>query len=339
MSDTPTKPATLRDVARLAGVSYQTVSRYINNHPNISSKARTAVQKAIEELNFKPNKMAQALNTGRSRTIQIVTFDLDYYTYLLSGLMYTSRDLGYQTAFSAVLDAQSQPELDSLLDSLAGRPIDGFVWLALLQNHTSEQLARICGDIPFVIIGANPGAETPSVVVDQAYGVQIALQHLTKLGHRKIAEISGWLASYDGNARHQAYLKFIADHDLPGPNWVEGRFGWESGYNGVMQMHAQGVEFTALLCGNDKTATGAIFALNELGLRVPQDVSVVGFDDMPGVAFHFPPLTTVRQDFGLLGAQAIEYLITMIDNPDAPVHQRVLYPQLIVRSSTGKAPA
>ncbi len=335
MNEPLIKPATLRDVARLAGVSYQTVSRYINNHPNISSKSRLAVQKAIEELNFKPNRLAQALNTGRSRTLQIITFDLDYYKYLLSGLLQTSSRLGYQTAFSAILDPSSDDELDHLMNNLAGRAIDGFIWLALLQSHTSEQLAQLCGDIPFVIIGANPGVESPSVVMDQGYGVQMALQHLCNLGHRKIAEISGWLDSFDGISRHTAYLEFMNRNQLPAC-WVPGLFSFEDGYQGVKQLMAQGAEFTALLCGNDKTAIGAIYALHELGLRVPQDVSVIGYDDTPGMDYHLPPLTTIRQDFQTLGQQAVEYLVTMLENPGTPVRQRVLYPQLVVRGSTGK---
>lgn len=335
-SNSLSKPATLRDVARLAGVSYQTVSRFINNHPNVSAKARASIQKAVDELNFKPNKSAQALNTGRSRTLQIITFDLDYYTFLLPGLMLTSRQLGYQTAFAAALDLSNHTELDQLRDRLSGRAIDGFIWLSLLQNFTTEDLTGVCGRSPFVIIGANPGTDSPSVIMDQAYGAQLALQHLHNLGHRKIAEITGWLETYDGASRHQAYLRFMEENRLH-PEWVEGIFGWENGYQGTKQLLAKGGGFTALFCGNDKTAQGAILALHEAGLRVPQDVSVVGFDDMPGTAYQIPPLTTVRQDFNMLGQQAVEYLITLIENPGTPVHQRILYPQLIVRSSTAKA--
>lgn len=337
MTDTNSKPATLRDVAQLAGVSYQTVSRYINDHPNVSPKARQAIQKAIAELNFRPNKMAQALNTGRSKTLQIISFDLDYFTYLLPGLIKTSHELEYQTGLAIVIDASSDAELNAVMDNLSGRAIDGFIWLALLQSHTAEHLSKICGNTPYVIIGANPGPETPSVVIDQAYGVQVAMQHLYNLGHRRIAEISGWVQSYDGHARHQAYLQFIKDNHLPDPIWTEGGFGFESGYQGVKQLLQQHEKFTALMCGNDKTAIGAIAALHEMGLRVPQDVSVVGFDDVASSAYSFPPLTSVRQDFDTLSKQAMEYLVSMIENPGTPVHQRVLYPQLVVRNSTMRA--
>ncbi len=192
----------------------------------------------------------------------------------------------------------------------------------------------MCRGTPYVQIGADPGAMTPSVVFDQRYGTQLAVQHLLDLGHRRIAEISGPLNLSDARVRHETCLELMRANGLePGP-FAEGSFVLPGGYECTNRLLDRGDPFTALFCGNDQMALGALRALNERGLRVPEDISLVGFDDDNYAGYLTPPLTTVRQDFSALGQQSIEYLVALVNDPQTPVHQRVMCPQLIIRQST-----
>jgi LacI family transcriptional regulator len=331
MSGIPkTKRPTLRDVAREADVSYQTVSRVINENANVSAETRARVQKAIKALGFRPNRAAQILQTERSNTIEVVLFNAGFNLFLYE-MARATQQLGYHFSVSAI----AEKEFETTLESAAARFVDGIVILAdapLVQDY--ETLMALTDGIPFVQIGAKMGANLPSVIYDQAKGARLATQHLIDSGHRHIAEISGPLHNYDGYDRHTSWLATLKENGLtPGPS-IEGNFSIESGYRSMCQLLDQPSSFTAAFIGNDSMTIGAHTALRERGLRVPDDVSLVGFDDVAEAAHFVPGLTTVRQDFQLLGRMAIEYLIDLIDTPDTAIHQRVLQPKLIVRGST-----
>jgi DNA-binding LacI/PurR family transcriptional regulator len=195
-------------------------------------------------------------------------------------------------------------------------------------------LIQLTDGVPFVQIGARLGAAIPSVIYDQAQGARLATQHLIDLGHRQIAEISGPLLNYDAHDRHAGWLKTLEDCGLTPGASVEGNFNIEGGYRAMSRLLDQGAEFTAVFIGNDSMAMGAHTALREQGLRVPDDVSIVSFDDIPEAAHFVPGLTTVQQDFDRMGRLATEFLVSLIKSPDTPVHQRVLQPKLVVREST-----
>jgi len=178
----------------------------------------------------------------------------------------------------------------------------------------------------------------PSVVFDQWNGARLAVNHLIDLGHREIAEISGPLDHFDAAMRHRAWEVFLGNNGLEPALTAAGDFAVRSGYVCAKQILAQKRPFTALFVGNDTMALGALRALHEAGLRVPQDVSVVGFDDIAIAAYFDPPLTTMRQDFEALGRESIEYLVSRIGNPDVTIQQRVLYPELVIRKSTQENP-
>jgi LacI family transcriptional regulator len=324
---------TLYDVAARAAVSYQTVSRVINNSTHVAPETRERVLQAIEALDYRPNEAARSLNTRRSQVLQIITFDIAH-NQTVKAMLYTAKQLGYEMAFTAVWDLSSDKEIREQLDGLAARLIDGVVMITPTFDFSYEELVKFCRGIPAVLVGTGPAARAPAVMIDQRYGTNLALQHLLQLGHTRIVEVSGDFRFYDARARHDAYCDFMRAHGLkPGPS-VEGNFWAEGGYDGVRQLVRQGAHFTAVFCANDETAMGALLALEEHGLRVPEVVSVVGFDDIRTAAFVRPPLTTVQQDFYAMGKEAVEYLVSMIRNPGTTVHQRVLYPRLIVRRST-----
>lgn len=327
----PKRP-TLRDVAREAGVSYQTVSRVINDNAHVAPETRDRVLQVIETLGFRPNRAAQILQTERSHTLEVV---MPYFGFnrVLYDMARAANQLGYHFVISAI----SSEEFPKTLLTARSRLIDGLVLIPMIPfNDNYDELIEMTDGLPFVQIGAKLGANLPSVIYDQARGARLATQHLIDLGHRKIAEISGPLLNYDGCDRHEGWRATLEDNGIePGPS-VEGDFTIDGGYAAMRQLLDSGAEFTAVVIGNDSMAFGAQTALRESGIRVPDDVSVVGFDDLPESAHFVPALTTIRQDFTVLGRLAIEYLISMIENPETPVHQRVLLPKLILRDSTRK---
>ena len=190
------------------------------------------------------------------------------------------------------------------------------------------------GNIPFIQIDTKPQPGIASVAIEQVYGSKLAVEHLIELGHRQIAEISGPMNWYDAIMRHQSWVDTIEQHGLFSEMSVEGNWSSQSGYEAVRSLLRRGAKFTGLVVANDQMALGAIAALDEHGLRIPEDVSVVGFDDIPESAYFLPALTTVHQNFEALGEQSVDYLVALIKNPETPIHQRVLYPELIIRKST-----
>jgi LacI family transcriptional regulator len=172
-------------------------------------------------------------------------------------------------------------------------------------------------------------------MIDQYYGSQLATQHLLDLGHRQIAEICAPLNYHEALSRHTAFIDILKTGGLSPADSVEAA-EWmpQDGYQAANQLLDHGRHFSGLIISNDYLALGAMLALNERGLRVPEDVSIVGFDDAPGSAYYMPPLTTIRQDYEALGTESIHYLVELINNQETSIHQRVLMPELIVRQST-----
>ncbi len=325
-----TKRPTVYDVAREAGVSYQTVSRVINNKAHVSEVTRTRVLDAIKTLDFRPNRAAQLLQTERSNTIEVVLFYFGFNLFLYE-MARSAQRLGYHFSISAI----TEQEFNRTLESARSRFVDGLIIVPMApiaENY--EELKRLTDGIPFVQVGANLGTDFPSVSYDQTHGAHLAAQHLINVGHRHIAEVSGPLQNHDAYDRHISWLDTLRDNGLRPGTSVEADFTIEGGYRAMSHLLDEDADFTAVFIGNDSMAIGAHSALRERGLRVPDDVSMVSFDDIPEAAHFVPKLTTVRQDFNLLGQMAIEYIVSMIDNPDIPVHQRILQPKLVIREST-----
>ena len=342
MPDAQTKRPTLNDVARLAGVSYQTVSRVINNHPNVARRTRDRVVAAIRSLDYRPNQAAQVLATGRSHTLQLLTYDLEYYEPL-SKMVHAAKQLGYaMTVAEFRYDVEKIPLLEAL-ESLSTRMIDGVVIITPYTVPTFDEMQEASQALPLVVTGTKMGAQVPSVVFDQRAGTELALNHILSLGHRQIAEISGpreahpgrnYCGHWDAVIRHQTLQDQLAAHGLTPGSSVQGDFSIEGGYRAAQALLTHKNPFTAIVVGNDRMALGALRALREHSIRVPDDVSVVGYDDMSEAAYFDPPLTTVRQDLTLLCRESVQYLIAMIDDHATSIHQRVLYPELVVREST-----
>lgn len=329
------KRVTLQDVARAAGVSSQTVSRVVNNHRYVSEETRRRVEQAIRKLNYRPNYAARSLATRRSSTLGILSIDINFYgpAQMVTHIEATAKKRGYNVNLTMVSE-MSTGEIYDAIESLGNRSVDGLLFIMPVLGVGHADLQEICCDVPFVQIDIELGAHVPSVVIDQRYGSQLVTQHLIDRGHRAISEISGPLNWYGAQARHESWYETLRRAGLePGPS-VQGNWTAQGGYEAAHKLLDTGTPFSALVVGNDQMALGAMRALRERGRRIPDDVSVVGFDDVPEACYFEPPLTTVRQNFAALGEQSVEYLVALIDNPNTPLHQRVLYPQLIERQST-----
>lgn len=333
MAPAQSKRPTLHDVADVANVSYQTVSRVINHHPNVAETTRKRVLRAIRKLNYRPNQAAKTLATGRSHIIQLVTYDLRY-NDPLPPMLHWAKQHGYTMIISEIKPTEPKESIQEMLEDLVSRMIDGLVVFTPYPSISHQDVLSVCQGCPTVFAGIGLGVNAPSVVYDQQYGTRLAIEHLLELGHRHIAEIMGPQNHHDAQTRHETYLTVIEEHDIPPGPSVQGNFRPPSGYQAVYHLQEARQPYSAILAANDRMAMGALSALRELGLRVPEDVSVIGYDDMLEAAYFTPPLTTIRQDLDLLAQQSIEYLVSIIENPDTPVQQRVLYPELIVRKTT-----
>jgi DNA-binding LacI/PurR family transcriptional regulator len=329
------KKPTLEDVARCADVSYQTVSRVINDQPSVAEATRLRVQRAIEKLDYRPNRTARSLVTRRSNAVGIVSFGAAYYgpTQMLVHIETALKGRGYSLTFTTV-DGRSLAAMRHAIGAFTSQNYDGIVMITPVSGFDVASVVALCGDTPFVMIDVDPRERVHSVAIAQAHGATLAAEHLITLGHQTFCEISGPLVWHDARLRHESWLAAVgAAGFTPGPS-LESDWTAAGGFAATRQLLDMGVTFTALSVGNDQMALGAIRALRDAGLRVPEDVSVVGFDDVPEAAYFDPPLTTVRQDFVALGEQTVEYLVALIAAPGVAPHQRVLYPQFVVRSST-----
>jgi DNA-binding LacI/PurR family transcriptional regulator len=325
------------DVARRAGVSYQTVSRVINEHASVAPATRARVLEAIRELEYLPNAAARNLVTRRSRTAGIVSFGTTYYgpSQMLANIEASFRERAYGLTL-ATLTELGLAELRSAVRQLRSRSVDGIVIIAPMLRVDGDEVQRLCGHVPFVMVDIALGGELPSVLIDQRYGGMLATRHLLELGHREIAEITGPLDWSGAQLRHQGTLAVLGEARLAPVSTVAGDWSAASGHWAAGRLLEAGAPFTALVASNDQMALGAMRALRERGLRIPQDISIVGFDDVPESAYFEPPLTTVRQDFASLGRESAAYLIDLIEERALPLRQRVLSPELIARCSTGQ---
>jgi LacI family transcriptional regulator len=336
MSPEANSKVTMQDVAKLCGVSYQTVSRVVNNSPEVSEKTRRLVLKAIKDLGYHPNQLARSLKTHRSSLLAVITFGVETFIprELIIALGRASIEHGYSLIFTDIPRDDPEQE-DRLYAQLSSGLCDGAILTAPVESSLFEKISAEPPLLPIIQIRNERGSSAPSVIIDQYFGSQLATQHLLDLGHRRIAEICAPLGYHEALSRHTAFNDTLRACGLSPADIVEAA-EWmpHDGYKAANQLLDRGSHFSGLIVSNDYLALGAILALNEHGLRIPEDISIVGFDDAPESAYYMPPLTTVRQDYEALGTESIHYLVEIINSHETSTQQRVLIPQLIVRQST-----
>ncbi|MET0819734.1 MAG: LacI family DNA-binding transcriptional regulator [Aeromicrobium sp.] len=322
----------MADVAQLAGVSHQTVSRVINGLPNVQPATRARVEAAIAELGYRPNTAARALVTRRSSTIGIISTETGLYgpTSIQRTVEEAAREAGY-FAGSVSLREITSTGLTGAIDHLLRQSVEGIVMIAA-QHEALDVIGRHDPGVPLVVVEGDLSRRPSAVGVDQHRGAHEATQHLLDLGHTHIAHISGPENWTEAEARRQGWHDAITEAGLePGPLLV-GDWTAERGYLLGARI-ARTTEVTAVFSANDQMAIGLLRSLHEAGVRVPDDVSVVGFDDSPESGYLIPPLTTVRQNFAEVGRRAIAVLHAAISGEDEDL-ERLIAPELVVRTST-----
>ena len=322
------------DVAARAGVSHQTVSRVLNGFAGIRPETRDRVEAAIADLGYRPNKAARALVTSRTRAIGVLapaTTDFGP-TSSLHAIERAVRDAGYHPLITSTpVEAEAvRASLEFLLD----QSIEALVVIAPYRVVLDE-LRELHGELPIVALQtgefADARADASTVGIDQVAGARLAVRHLLELGHRDIQQLAGPDAFIEAAVRRRAVDEELSVHGIPKLPTLTGDWSADSGYAaGALVDRAA----TAIVCGNDQMALGLVHALTDLGRRVPQDVSVVGFDDIPESAHSLPPLTTVHQDFEEVGRRAVRALVGRLEGRDADGPSVAVTPELVVRQST-----
>jgi DNA-binding LacI/PurR family transcriptional regulator len=323
----------MSDVARLAGVSHQTVSRVINGSPHVRPETRNKVETAMRELDYRPNRVARALVTGRSHTLGVVSFDTTLYgpASTLLGIERAAHEAGY-FIIVASLKALNRSSVADAVDRLRRHGVDGVLVISAVQD-AADALLNPPNDIPLVAVEAGPDEAVPVIEVDQYAGAALATRHLLELGHRTVWHIAGPPEFLESNQRLAGWRDTLEGAAAEPPPHLIGDWSARAGYE-LGQRLARTRELTAVFVANDQMALGVLRAMQEAGRRVPEDVSVVGFDDIPESAYLMPPLTTVRQDFDELGARALQLLLQMIDHGEGRQPQPRVPPRLVIRGST-----
>ncbi len=327
------RPPVMTDVAQLAGVSHQTVSRVLNDHPNVRPQTREVVLAAITELGYRPNAAARTLVTRRTNTLGVISFDTTLYgpASMLYGIERAAHG-SYFVTIASVPALDRRTVLDAV-DRFVGQGVEGIIAIAP-QDSAVEALTHCPADIPLVAVGCGTNAPLPSVAVDNAAGAAMATRYLLGLGHRTVHHLGGPTSWLDGQARIAGWREALREAGAAEPDLVSGDWSSAAGYELGHQIAADD-EVTAVFCANDHMALGLLRALSERGRRVPDDVSVVGFDDIPESAYFLPPLTTVRQDFGELGRRALNTLVELIYEPGSAHSPGPVAPHFVVRASAG----
>ncbi len=328
--------ATMRDVAEHAGVSIQTVSYVVNRTGSISDETRDRVQRSIEALNYRRDPIARSMRTRKTRMIALIILDIT--NPVLSLIASTIESAAYAQDYHVLLyNTAHNPARELVyLNEIGSRRADGVI---IVNTINRENMAQLTAEgVPTVLIDSPIlSSPVPVVSVDNSAGAYAATQHLIDLGHRRIAHIAGSRDLGIARQREQAYSQAIKDGDLPYHRVVYAhniQWGYESGYSAMRELLAKDQPPTAVFAASDALAIGAYRALAEAGLRVPDDMSVVGFDNIEASAYTTPPLTTVHQPFSELGQEAFSLLLNMLDGSNFSQSNILLPANIVYRGST-----
>ncbi|MEW5717082.1 MAG: LacI family DNA-binding transcriptional regulator [Chloroflexota bacterium] len=329
----------IKDIARAAGVSHSTVSRALSNSPLITAETKTRIRRIANEMGYTPDARARSLVMGETRTVGVVVTTIadPFMAPVVQGIESTAYENGYSVILAG---ANSDPTREiAAVEMLQSKRVDGVIVTAsrvgaLYQDH----LGRI--GVPVVLLNNHSeqsGRYLYTVTVDNQHGARLATQHLIELGHRRIAYIAG-PADHSSNAgRMEGYrqalteagISFVPDLVAPGDGKMD------AGMQALPALMNPAARPTGLFCYNDMTAIGVLRAARQLGVDIPRDLSIVGFDDIAFASFVTPPLTTIAQPQFEMGQQAMRMLLTRIrQSSDAPISDILIKGKLIVREST-----
>ena len=344
MRQKATRP-TIKKVASVAGVSTQTVSRVINERPDVSPETRKRVQEVIKKLNYRPSALARSLISHRSHTLGVVTAGLDFIgpSRTLSGIASAAENAGYSILLKELLSFDTK-DISPIFQAFLSRHVDGIIWAVPEVGENRKWINNPPTDIeiPLVYLTMEPQNNHSIVSIDNYQGGRIAVSHLLEQGYRKIGHISGPLDWWEARQRKAAWNDVLTETGLQvgDDQWVEGNWSSESGAQGFEKLLKQYPGVEAVFVGNDQMALGVIQIAQQKGLMIPEDIGLVGFDNIPESAYFFPPLTTIQQDQYNLAKLAVGEIIKTIESVwngtelDVPANNIILPPTLIARHSS-----
>jgi DNA-binding LacI/PurR family transcriptional regulator len=321
----------MADVAARAGVSVMTVSRVLNGFAGVTDETRLRVEEAVAALGYQANTAARVLAGGPSRTLGVMAVETEQFgpSHTLFGIEAAAREAGHVVSF-VTLDRDGK-DMASTLGRLRASHVQGVIVVAPVRRVV-EAVTQLDGSMPLVVVGGDPAIGAPTVTIDQLEGARIATRHLLDLGHRTVHHVTGPQTWIDATARLRGWSDALRAYPAPRGRSVAGDWSARRGYEAGARL-ARDADVTAVFAANDQTALGVIRGLHDAGRRVPEDVSVMGFDDTPESGYFLPPLTTIRQDFGEVGRRSVELLLSLADGE--PRQRHVVVPAtLVVRSST-----
>lgn len=328
---------TIKDVAKRAGVSVTTVSRVLNHHPHVSDDLVQRVNATIAELGFSPSRVAQRLRSTASHLVGVVFSDIanPFYIDVLRSIEYALCEQGISVLIS---NADSDPTREeAFIRIMLNENVAGLI-IAPTTEDVPALARAAAGGLPIVVIDRRMNnMDVDTVLVDNFKGALAAVQHLTRLGHARLGVLSGPLHLTSGRERYTGYLQAMSDAGLAVDSSLT-RFGdyrESSGYRLAQELLSAPNPPTALFIANNLMTIGALNAIHELGCRIPDDVAVIGFDDLPWAISLNPPLTTVAQPTTEIGLRAAELLLDRIKDPDKSSRSIILPARLMVRASCG----
>ena len=333
VEEKPARAANIFDVARLAGVSHQTVSRVLNGLPNVRPATKERVEQAILQLRYSPSPAARALVTRRTRTIGLITPGVTDYGPVSIATHFTVAARAERYS----VDTVNTPDADQVtvrasVEALLRQRVDAIV-LIVADISVLELVRGLDLGIPIVASASTPRRSPRLVSIDQYRGARTAVRHLAELGHERILHIAGPQRASDSAERIRGYRDELAARRLDVLDPIYGDWTAAGGHRLGTSLDIE--PGTAIFASNDLTALGLFSALREKGLRVPDDVSIVGFDDIPEAGYLYPPLTTVRQDFAALGQMMMHKVLLELEDPgQGGTSDTPLPTQLVVRDST-----
>ena len=337
------KRITIKDVAHAAGVSTQTVSRVMNKFSYVSEETRQRVEAVVDELGYRPSTLARSLIQQRSYTLGVVTFGLKYIgpSRTLNGVADKADELGYMLLMKE-LDNFDINSIDDVIDSLLARQVDGIIWVApeIGNNHSwlDERLEKI--PVPVLFLAMEPREGISSVATDNFQGAVMAVQHLLDCGRTKIGHISGPLTWWEADERKRGWRETLtkAGFEALDQHCKEGNWSSASGEQAFIQLLEAFPNLDAVFVANDQMALGVLREAHRKGIKIPEQLAVIGFDNLPESGYFYPSLTTISQDLQMLGEQSVQYIVEMIQarqgNQNVIARSRFIQPTLIVREST-----
>ena len=337
------KRVTIKDVAQAAGVSTQTVSRVMNKFAYVSDETRQRVEAVVEQLGYHPSTLARSLIQQRSYTLGIVTFGLKYIgpARTLNGITAKADELGYMLLMKE-LDNFASETIDDVIDSLLARQVDGILWAAPEiddnRDWLDERMEKI--SVPVLFISMQPRNGIYSVATDNFQGASMAMQHLLDCGRKNIGHIAGPLDWWEARERKRGWYESlkVAGFEASEYNWAEGNWSSPSGEKAFIRLLETFPEMDAVFVANDQMALSVLRESCRRGINIPEQLAVVGFDNIPESAYFYPSLTTISQDFQMLGELAVQNTVEMIqarqENKTVVAQSKFMQTTLVVRESS-----